>query len=125
MATRSSGSSRNARKVSPISRDVWRSMALAFGRSSVTSRIAPSRRVLTTSDMLQLPCLRCARGDQQRVGDPGALPFRADDQRIDVQFLDEVGMLADEAGNAQNRVDGGGEVAFRPPAIAVEQRKQL
>src|SRR5437899_422195 len=47
MATRSSGSSRNFANTAPIARLVAASMALAFGRSSSTSRTAPSRRTRT------------------------------------------------------------------------------
>src|SRR5436190_6378298 len=49
MATRRSGSSRNDAKTRPIARLVARSMALAFGRSRVTSRTPPSTRVRTGS----------------------------------------------------------------------------
>ena len=57
MATRSSGSSRNALNVSPMRRLVARSMALALGRSSVTSMIPLSRRILIGSltSLLPLP----------------------------------------------------------------------
>ena len=108
MATRSSGSSRNALNVSPISRDVLRSMALAFGRSSVTSRIAPSRRVVMTSDM------SLSLTHQQRIRDPGALAFGADDQRVDVEFLDRIGIGEHEVGDPQDRVDR--RVRDRPSA---------
>src|SRR4051794_29284276 len=49
IATRRSGSSLNDAKTSPISRLVARSIALAGGRSRVTSRIASSTVVLKTS----------------------------------------------------------------------------
>src|SRR5438093_5745248 len=99
MATRKLGSSRNALKVSPISRDVFRSMALAFGRSSVTSRMVPSRRVVMTSAILLFS------KHHQGVRDPGALAFGAHDQRVDVEFLDLAFILLHEAGNAGDGVD--------------------
>src|SRR4051812_47351209 len=119
MATRSSGSSRNALKVSPISREVLRSMALALGRSSVTSRIEPSRRVEMTSGILVFS------QHQKRVGDPGALAFRADDQRIDVEFLDLAGIRLHEGSNARDGVDGGRDIGLGPAAVAFEQREQF
>ena len=80
-------------------------MALAFGRSSVTSRMPPSRRVVMTSDIVSFRhCFRASAPQpalhQQRVGDPGALPFGADDQRVDVEFLDRAGIRRSEGGNA-------------------------
>src|SRR6056297_1085371 len=47
IAVRNSGSSRKSRNISPISRLVLRSIALALGRSSVTSRTWPRRSVFT------------------------------------------------------------------------------
>ena len=46
-ATRNARSSRKAANTSPIAREVARSIALAGGRSSVTSSTAPSVRVRT------------------------------------------------------------------------------
>ena len=84
-------------------------MALALGRSSVTSRIVPSRRVEMTSDILLLS------QHQQRVGDPGALALGADDQRVDVEFLDLAGILLHEGGNAEMASMAAATSAFGRP----------
>ena len=115
MATRSSGSSRNAWKVSPISREVLRSMALAFGRSSVTSRMRALAAggddvrhgilLVEASKRSALPP-RARRSQGSSTSSASAiqapLPFGADDQRIDVELLDRAGIRDREVGDAES-----------------------
>ena len=42
---------------------------------------------------------------QQHIRDEGAFALPADDQRIDLEFLDAAGMIEHEGGDLQNRVD--------------------
>src|SRR3546814_5128034 len=86
MATRSSGSSRKSLKVLPKSRLVARSMALAFGRSSVTSRMAPRRLLRTTSGLGS--DIGIAPPDDERVGGKSAAALGCYDERIDLQLND-------------------------------------
>src|SRR3546814_15204346 len=72
--------------VLPWSRLVASSMALAFGRSSVTSRRAPRRLLRTTSGLGS--DIGIAPPDDERVGGKSAAALGCYDERIDLQLHD-------------------------------------
>src|SRR3546814_2882611 len=108
MATRSSGSSRKSLKVLPKSRLVARSMALAFGRSSVTSRMAPRRLLRTTSGLGS--DIGIAPPDDERVGGKSAAALGCYDERIDLQLHDRDRLAERKPLHRLDRVEGGREV---------------
>ena len=61
----------------------------------------------------------------QRVDGDRALPFGPDDQRVDVELLERVGMRLGEARDGQRRGDRRVEIADRPAAKALQQRRGL
>src|SRR3546814_13022092 len=107
MATRSSGSSRKSLKVLPKSRLVARSMALAFGRSSVTSRMAPRRLLRTTSGLGS--DIGIAPPDDERVGGKSAAALGCYDERIDLQLHDRDRLAERKPLHRIDRVEGGRE----------------
>src|SRR5882757_8717464 len=139
MPMRSSGSSRNAVKIAFSRRLAARSMALAFGRSRVTSRIAPSRVVRTPScvdwrtDMSRLlrgrlpaQCMQSAVGQaNQRVDCDGAEARWPNDDGVDVD-LDEsiyVGFCVTRAG--EHGLDERGNVTGRFAAETCQQLRNF
>src|SRR5207302_7462682 len=114
IATRRAGSSRKRAKASPIARLVAASIAFAFGRSSTTSKMAPSR-VMRRGDSVKrtLP-------DEinEHIGGDGAQPVRPHHQRIDVEFQQPIDVTQHEGLNRQDRREECIPIASRLAAVA-------
>src|ERR1700679_3499354 len=120
MAMRSDLSSRNLMNTSFKRRLVARSMALALGRSIVTSSMLPSVTVLTPSDMADLFILAGLSETNQCID--GHRPFSRGpyDHRIDVDFLKRRKLRGCVAGDAGHDLDERIDIAARLAAKTVE-----
>src|SRR5579863_4635305 len=127
IATRSAGSSRKALNTAFRRRLAARSMALALGRSMVTSSTAPLRAVLMP---LATPSVRVERSDialsslhetDQCIDRHRALTARAHDDRIQIELgeLLEIGRSVARA--RQRRLRQRRSVAGRAAAVTGEQ----
>src|SRR3989338_258990 len=113
--TRKESSSRKSRNTSPITRLVFRLIALALGASSVTSRIAPSRRVLI-GPSVRISILSLSDKSIDRDS-----PLGPHEDRVDFDFFKAaVGQhqIAQLHSNRRHRR----HVGLGPPAIPVQQR---
>src|ERR1700722_4092325 len=117
MATRSCGSSRNAPNTSFRRRLAGRSIALAFGRSMVTSRMGPSVTVLIPSDI----ALLLWQQPNQGIDSNRALAARSDDHRVHVEFDQaiDVGLGVASAGHRSGHQCR--DIGLRPAAMAPDQ----
>src|ERR1700693_6267962 len=120
MAMRNSGSSRNAVTTSFKRRLALRSMALAFGRSMVISRMAPFWTVRTPSDM-DPPSGDLLQADH-RIDRDRAQTCRAHDHGVDVDFDQCRGILGGVARHTEDGVDERGHIGGR---LAAEARQQF
>src|SRR5581483_4725703 len=121
MATRRSGSSRKRANSAPMIRLVAASIALALGRSSVTSRTAPRRATLTCASAIVLLLYQA----DERVRGDGAAARRADDERIDVELDQAIGVRHRERLHGEDGLDGGGEIAPGPVAKSGDDPTEL
>src|SRR6185437_4229989 len=121
MQIRSAGSSRKAVKISFSRRLAARSMALALGRSRVTSRTAPVARVRIparslTSDISGLlgKANQCIDGHDTAAGG-------ADEHGIEFELQQSIHILLRIARAGQHRLRERGQISRRPTPVAAEQ----
>src|SRR6185437_9117334 len=121
MQTRSAGSSRKAVKISFRRRLAARSMALAFGRSRVTSRTAPVVRVRIPARSLT-SVISCLLGKaNQRIDGHDAEAGGADDHGIEVELQQSIHIVLRVTRACQHGVYQRRQVSERPPAVAAEE----
>src|SRR5579871_346824 len=116
IAIRRSLSALNSVQIWLSRRLIARSIALAFGRSIVTSRTAPSRWILTPSVMSAIlpESYKCVDRDD-------ASAARPHDDRIHVQLGERIEVLGRVARDRADRANERRHVAGRLAAITIEQ----
>src|SRR5215208_4713141 len=115
MAQRRPGSSRKSANTSPMIRLVAASMALAFGRSIVTSSTVPRRSVLMGLSLIGL----LSQSDQGINGD-SALARWKNQQGIDLELLERFPVRLGEASHGHYGAYHRHAVA-RPAAVTVDE----
>src|SRR6202051_1347041 len=119
MAIRNSGSSRNPVTTSFKRRLAARSMAFAFGRSMVISRMAPFLTVRIPSDLEPpsgnlVQANHCIHRDRTQT-------CRTDDHGAHIDFDQGRQILGGVACHTENRADEGAHIGGRLAAIPVQQ----
>src|SRR5450432_155836 len=125
IAMRSSASSRNELNTSLRRRLVARSMALALGRSIVTSRMTPSLTILIPSDMaFPYRSVELFQADQRIDGDRPQTR-RPDDDRVDVDFNERIAVRRRVVRDPENHIDQRIDVTGRLTAVSGKQFAHL
>src|SRR5271167_5087958 len=63
--------------------------------------------------------------DDQRIDHREALSLRVDDDRVKVDFLDQIGMIGGKTRQGRDQFGQGVAVGERRPARSIEQRRAL